>query len=352
MRCTCSLLLVSLVVANVAAAQEPAAALRGSVVTATGEPVPYALVRLVPKHGQRFTDQRGVFVFADVAPGAHRLEVRQLGFEPFDSSVTISPTGATIRVSLRPLAIQLDAVTVSAPMRCTSPGPPDSTKGRALALLFAQMIENARRYTVLADSYPYTYRMERTSVAYDKVSRVIWSARDTVEYGSDGTVRYRPGDVVRWGPGPSGRRDRVLDLPTLPDFADPAFHANHCFAFGGVVEQEGQPLVRFEFRAAESLRTSDIEGEVDLDPRSYQIRRATVRLTHPERAVRGLASATSTVWFGEIRPSVVVPIRVEGVVVPTLERRLSGRAAQRGDDQRLIDLRFMRALPDSAGSEP
>jgi hypothetical protein len=346
------ILLLSLVVARAAPGQEPSATLRGSVVTATGEPVPYALVRLVPSNGRRFTDQRGIFVLSGVAPGVQRLQVRQLGFEPFDSAVTILATGTTIRVALRPLAIELSAITVSASARCTNPGPPDSTKSRALAALFAQMLENAARYVVLAESYPYTYRMERTSVAYDKAMLVLWSERDTLEYGTDGTVRYRPGDVVRWGPGPSGRRERVLNLPTLPDFADSAFQGNHCYAYGGMVEAEGQRLVRFEFRAAESLRTSDIEGEVDLDQRTYQIRRATVRLTHPGRAVPGLASASSTVWFGEIRPSIVVPIRVESVVVPTLERQTQGRSAHRGDDQRLIDVRFIRALPDSGGPTP
>lgn len=344
-------LAVALACAGRASGQEaPAAELRGSVVTVAGERVPHALVQLRPGFGERFTDQRGVFAFGPLPAGTYRLRVRQVGFEPFDTSLALGAERLAIRVALRPLAIELSALTVTAAPSCARALPVATAGGSALATLVGQARENAKRFAVLADSYPFRYGMERTFVAYDAAGSVVWSAQDTADYGSSGAVRYRPGSVVQWGPGPEGRVARVLNLPTLPDLADSVFTATHCFYYGGIAEADGRPLVWMKFLAAETLPRSDIEGEVGLDPRTYQIRRATVRLTHPGRAVPGLQSASSTMWFGELAPNIVVPIRVEGEQVPDLQRRMSGGVARRSDDQRLISVRFLRALPDSTSA--
>jgi len=332
--------------------QESPAALRGSVATAGGDPVPYAIVQLRPGMGNRFTDRRGVFAFSPLPAGVYRLRARQVGFLPFDTVLAVGAVPEMVRIVLRPIAIELDAVTVTAAGSCSRPGPPDSARAPALAALYGQVRGNAERFAALAELFPFRYRMVRAFFASGAASDTIWSVRDTVEYLSDGSVRYRPGDVVRWGPGPAGRVTRVLNLPTLLDIADSAFAASHCFLFDGMVEVEGRRLVRMEYRAAESQAFSDIEGEVDLDPQSYQIRRATVRLTHPGRAVPGLGAASTTMWFRELFPNIVIPVRIEGVQVPDLQRRMAARVARYTDEQRLIAVRFLRALPDSTEPPP
>lgn len=332
--------------------QESPAALRGSVVTVGGDPVPYAIVQLSPGTGYRFTDRRGVFAFTPLPAGVYRFRARQVGFLPFVTVLAVGAVPEMVRIVLRPIAIELDAVTVTAAGSCSRPGPPDSARAPALAALYAQVRGNAERFAALTELFPFRYRMARAFFALNAARDTIWSARDTVEYLSDGSVRYRPGDVLRWGPGPAGQLTRVVNLPTLLDIADSTFAASHCFHFDGMVDVDGRQVVRMEYRAAESQAFSDIEGEVDLDPRTFQIRRATARLTRPGRGVPGLDAASTTLWFRELFPNIVIPVRVEGLQVTVLQRRMTARVARYTDEQRLIAVRFLRALPDSTALSP
>lgn len=277
--------------------------------------------------------------------GPQRVEVRQVGYQPFDTTVTVGGAAAALRLVLRPLDIRLDELTVTAMGRCIAPGLPDLASEPQLAVIFAQVRENARRYAILADSFPFRYAIARTFTDLDDGANVLWSVSDTLEYQSNTRVRYRPGDVVGWGPGPRGWRVQVLRLPALPDFADSAFHANHCFAFLGLVGREGRRVARFAFRAAEALPTPDIDGEVDLDPVTYQVRYATVRLTRPSRAMPGLLRVTDSVTFGQLIPGILVPTEVRGTVVPSLGRRIENRVARHVEVQELIRVHFLRPLP-------
>jgi len=185
-------------------AQEAAVVLRGIVTDTAGTRVPYALVRILPALTEQFTDARGGFAAAGLAPGSYRVQVRQVGFQPFDSTVTAAAAVATLHVVLHPLAIWLDELTVTTTGRCTAPGPPDPTTSPELALIFAEFRENARRFAVLADSYPFLYYIERTFTDLGENGDVLRSAADTVEYRSDSRARYRPGDIIAWGPGLGG----------------------------------------------------------------------------------------------------------------------------------------------------
>jgi len=328
-----------------AGAQELGAVLRGSVVNTAGAPVAHALVRMFPASVERFTDAHGAFTLRNLGPGVLRLEVRQVGYQPLDTSVIVESTDVVVRLALHPLTIRLDELTVTAMGRCTAPGPPDPVSEPVLAAIFAQVRENARRYAILADSYPFRYAIARTFADLDEGANVLWSVSDTLEYQSDARVRYRPGDVVGWGPGPRGVRTKVLRLPSLPDFADSTFHANHCFAFEGFFSREGRRVARFAFRAAEALRTPDIDGEVDLDPLTYQVRYATVRLTRPSRAMVGLLSATDSVTFGQLIPNILAPTEVRGTVVPSLGLRIRNRVARHVEVQQLFRVHFLRPPP-------
>jgi hypothetical protein len=170
---------------------------------------------------------------------------------------------------------------------------------------------------------------------------------------SSALVNYRPGDVVGVAPLPDGTTTRAVILPTLTDLADSVFQAHHCFAFVGRVEQGGTEVVRFSFRPPDALESPDLEGDVDLDPRSYQIRRASVSVTHADKAQGGMRSATSTITFAEVLPNIVVQKRVESVQVlaePAL--LLGGRKhiTRYVEDQQLAGVRFLHPLP--GGQEP
>jgi hypothetical protein len=327
--------------------------LRGLVRSTANEAIPYAVVALTPGFGQRFTDEAGAFVFANVPPGTYHLIVRQVGFRPFDTTVVkAANTLLSLTVTLERLAVELSAITVVAARHCTEPGLPDSVATPELASIFDQLRQNAERYAFLADSYPFRYRIARTFTDYDNADQVLWTATDTVQYQSNARSRYRPGDVVGFGPGPARTTARILKLPTLSDLADSAFLANHCFSFAGAVQQEGQRMVRFQFRPAESLRMADIEGDVALDAQSYQVRHATVRLTRAGRAMPGLLSAADTMTFTELYPNIVLPSRVEGTLVPSPEYGVRRKVGRSTEVQRLIDVHFLRALPGRRSEGP
>jgi len=327
-------------------AQEATALLRGAVTDTFGTRVPHALVRLLPAGAERFTDVLGGFVFAGLEPGSYRLQARQVGFEPHESTVTLGSGEATVRVTLRPLIIRLDELTVSVAGRCRAPGSPESGPEAALAAVFSQLRENARRFAVLADSYPFQYFVERifTNTLEEGSDRTI--ATDTVAFESSARPRYRPGRVVGWGVGPRGTRTRAIQLPSLPDLADSAFIANHCFGFGGTVERDdGRRLLRVTFRASEDLRSSDVDGHADLDPDTYQLRTLSTRLTRPGRAMTGVASASATIELTELFPGLLVPGSVRSVVEPTIDARGLPPVRSFVDVQRLLRARFIRASP-------
>lgn len=328
-------------------------AVRGVVRSTLSEPIPYAVVAFSPGFGQRFTDEAGTFVFPNVPPGTYHLGVRQVGFRPFDTTVVkVANTPVSLTVTLERLAVELAEITVVAPRRCTTPGPPDSTVSRDLASIFDQLRQNAERYAFLADSYPYRYRIERTFTDYDNSNQVIWTATDTVQYQSNARARYRPGDVVGFGAGPTRTTARILKLPTLSDLADTAFLGNHCFSYAGTPRTDGPRTVRFEFRPADDLRTADIEGDVELDAQTFQVRHATIKLTRAGRAMPGLLSAADTMTFTELFPNIVLPSRVEGTLVPAPEYGVRKRVGRSTEVQRLLDVHFLRALPGRPSEGP
>src|SRR5213083_1608345 len=152
----CTLLLL---VANAqASSQQPS--LRGSVVSAeTGLPLGYSIVELRPGLGQQFTTASGAFAFSALTPGTYLLSVRQIAYTPVDTQIVILEDGETVvHVALRHLAIELPPVTIAA-TQCTKPGPPEPSD-TALRAVFDQLQENARRYELLAESYPFRYALE------------------------------------------------------------------------------------------------------------------------------------------------------------------------------------------------
>jgi hypothetical protein len=345
-----------LVVAAAARAQEAGArggAVRGLVRSTQDEPIAYAVVAFTPGFGRRFTDEAGAFALANVPPGTYRLVVRQVGFVPFDTTIVkIANTPLALTIRLERLAVELSQITVVASRHCTNPGLPDSAVSPELASIFGQLRLNAERYAFLADSYPYRYRISRTFTDYDYADQVLTVTTDTVQYQSNARARYNPGDVVATGLGPARTTARILKLPMLSDFADSTFLVNHCFAYAGASQRGEDRIVRFEFRPADTLRMADIEGDVELDARSYQVRRATITLTRAGRAMPGLLSAADTITFAELFPNIVVPRRVEGTLVPAPEYGVRRRVGRSTEVQTLLDVHFVRALPAARPALP
>jgi hypothetical protein len=334
------------------AAQQRPDAVQGRV-RSGGAGVPYAVVDLGPSGGRQFTDDSGAFRFFNVPPGTYRLVARQIGYHPLDTTVVkVARVPLTVAVQLEPLVVELAAINVTAPAACTAPGPPDSTVAPQLAALLEQIRENAERYAFLADSYPFRYRMSRSFADYDAQGRVVSTSTDTIRDVSTNRVRYRPGNVLATGLGPERKLAPIVRLPNLSDFADSAFQANHCFVYHGTVDRDGGRYVRFDLVPAVTLRTPDIEGEVYLDGQTYQIRSATIRLTHAPRALPGLLSTSSTLTFAELYPNILILRRMEGELVPEPRNDVRTPIVRMTEVRQLIDVRFERPLPGTAPSGP
>ncbi|HTT69028.1 MAG TPA: carboxypeptidase-like regulatory domain-containing protein [Gemmatimonadales bacterium] len=335
-----------------ALAQQRSDVVRGSVLSG-GAGVPFAVVSLEPERGRQFTDDSGAFRFTGVPPGGYRLLVRQIGFHPFDSTVVkVAGVPLALSIAMKPLVVELATITVTTSRACTAPGPPDSAAAPQLLALLQQIRENAERYAFLADSYPFRYRMSRKFADYDQMGRVASASADVVQLVSRNRVRYRPGYVVKTGAGPNDSLMPRIVLPTLSDFGDSAFQAVHCFYYAGTVDRDGGRYVRFDYVPTEALRTPDIEGEVYLDALTYQLRIATVRLTRVARALSGLQSASSTITFAELYPNVLIPRRVEGVLVPEPRFDVRTPIVRYTETQELLDVHFERPLPGTRPPGP
>ena len=319
---------------------------RGVVRSADGLPVPFATVALQPGHAPRFTDDSGRFAFERVPPGPYHLVARQVGFHPDDTTLVVAQgRSLAVTVALEPIELELAAIRVEVTRGCTAPGPPDSAASPELTVLFDQLRENAARYRMMTEAYPFRFRMARTFVNYDASGAVADSASDTVRYLSSALAGYRTGQVITWGRGQGRTVSLVLTLPSLADFADSAFEASHCFTYEGVVQEDGRPMVRFHFEPALSIRTPDIEGDVDLVPESYQVRTAVIRLTHPGRAIEGLSKASSVITYAQLYPNILVQSRIASEHEPVYRDDLHPRVARYTEVQRLVGVAFEHPLP-------
>lgn len=344
-RRTVLLLLAVMLAAGAAApvvrAQGPAlrsGVVRGEVRATTGERIPYAVVALVPGGRQRFADDSGAFWFGGIAPGPHHVLVRQIGFSPFDTTVVVPPDGEVVLAPrLGRITVLLSEINVSARTACERPGPPDPAIHPQLAAVFDQLQENAERYRLMADSYPAEYRMERSYGDLDAAGEMQVPFRDTVTLRTDARWRYVPGQMVT----EPSRRGQRLRLPTLPDLADSAFQAGHCWYLPGPDSATGEGLVRVDFAPPARLRAPDVEGSAWLDRSTYQIRRATVRLTNPTRADYNVVGLTVEMRFREIVPSVALLAHVSAV---TRTRPQFGGTTRHAEEQRLLAVHFLRPL--------
>ena len=306
--------------------------LHGTVVSAeTGEPIPFSIVSLRPGVDEHFTDQSGAFEFSGLQAGTYRLLVRQIGYAPAETTFVLGPgADPSIRITLSRVAVDLPPITVTGELTCVQPGPPDSVVTPALAAVFDQLLENARRYRLLADSFPFDFVLERAYSFSGEARSVDTIGQTSVEERR----RYRAGAVIEWGTGPF-RGDRIVRLPALDQFADSTFVHSHCFRLAGRDTMEGAPFVRIDFEPAAGIRSPDVAGAAYLDERSYQLRYTRVRLTRPERGLRGVLSLVATTRFREIVPGIVLHDHVRGVTT------LTGRV-ERVEEQRLLAVHFAR----------
>jgi len=317
--------------------------LRGTVTSAeTGQPLGYTIVTLYPQRDKQFTDARGMFAFAGTSAGSYLLSVRQIGYAPLDTQIVVRNDGpTTLEVALRRLAIELPPVTIAA-LPCMQPGPPDSSDAALLAV-FGQLQENARRYELLAESYPFQYTLELSD-------RTVYQRGDTgkpevqkLRFSSSDDRPYQVGRVVEpaWGPWGNPANVLVIHSADLQVLGDANFISNHCFRLAGSDTIGGDALVRIDFEPAKRIGTADMAGSAYLDPVTYELRYTATSLTRPERSeLTDVRSMTFLTRFRNIAPG--VPLQDSLMAVTTY--RYGGKRAKI-NTQRTLDIRFKRQPP-------
>ena len=286
-------------------------AISGDVMVAhEGRPLSYATIIIEPGGHRRFADAGGAFYVGDLAPGPYHVRVRQIGFAPSDTTVTVDAAHPIqrLRMTLRVIALRLPEVTIEGQpvAACTDPGIADSTTHPLLAGLFAEVQKNVDRYRLLIDEYPFQFTREEWRVVRNDAGYEQTVSLDTVPYEVQQMESrpYTPGKVVIWTSDSYDDRRQLVPLPTFRYLGDSAFQRAHCFYYVGQDTTGGIPTIRVDFRPAASIHTPDLEGSVYLDGTSYVVRRAVFRLTEPNRVVPPISELSVTTTFREIVPLV------------------------------------------------
>jgi hypothetical protein len=253
----------------------------------------------------------------------------------------------SVSVMLTHIVVRLAAVRVSAQPVCKNPGAPQPGKDSTFATIFEQLRQNADQFRLLTATYPYVYAVERSFSTSLVSGDVQMGAVDTLAFSSADSWTYRPGAVVQ--------REGLLRLlgfgtmtmhiPTLANFADTAFVANHCFYNSGIEKLDGRDLLRIDFVAASKISDPDVNGSMYLDPTSFEIRRSVVRLSRIPRGISGLAETQAETYFGEVVTSVPVITGIMSVNRFIVRSRRPDEATAENEQQQLVAFEFLRGKP-------
>ena len=318
------------------------AVIRGTVVDPVGGPLGYSIVSLDATDRSILTDELGRFVIVGLEAGGYHLRARHLGYLPLDTTVTITAGDAPyLELRLTHLTVQLSTMRVVAPGPCVHPGPPDPAIEPTLAAIFGQLRDNAERAVALGRQFPFVFQMERRfSVRSTNMSARPIGTDTTV---IDGTLRwpYRPGHIVTMV-NDRGHQVRQLNIPGLVQLADSAFHASHCFSYGGVEELNGAPYIRVDFEPDEGIDEPEITGSAYLDTAGYQVQRIVMSLTRTSRLDPYIVALRVTSSFREIVPSIVILDSAEGV---TSFEMPGGGPQVRTERQKTVKVIFVRGTP-------
>ena len=336
-----------------AGAQEPATAklLIGVVVAReSGTPLEHAMVTVQPGLRQTFTSGAGTFAFSAMLPGTYRIRVAHLGFVPLEIAVTVPSNGVPdrLRVELALITVHLPTMKVLANWSCTNPGPPDPAYDPDFAAVIGQLRLNAEQYRLLADSFPFAYRIRRENSATDGAKVRKMRQIDTVMYVSNAMGwRYRVGNVV----GEDSQHQLEMRLPILSDFASDAFLNSHCFRYAGRDSTQDGAVLRIEFRATDTIKEPDVNGTILLDAVSYQIRSTTLDLSRIPREIRGVKSVSARTTFTEVAPNIVVFSEVIGtnLLTPSKDWRANVSTTE---EQHLMQFEWLHGAPGKSVPPP
>jgi hypothetical protein len=321
------------------------ATVRGVVRDPAGGPLGYSVVSVLSTERQVLTGGDGRFAFLRLEPGTYLVRARHLGYAPLDTTVTVAAGGdVELELRLGRLTVQLSEMRVVAPGPCVHPGPPDPVTEPTLAVIFAQLRENADRAIALGKKYPFAFQMERRYSVFTTSRGIQPAGTDTIVI--DGAARwpYRAGRIVATV-NERGNMVRQVNIPGLVQLADSGFHQSHCFSYGGLQKIAGKRYIRVNFETDIGIEDPDIAGAAYLDPDGFQIRRLVMAVTYPYKLNPEIVKFEVTSAFREIVPSIVILDSAEGV---TSFERPTGGTMVRTERQKTVKVVFTRETPPDA----
>jgi len=276
-----------------ALAQGAVGALRGTVRAAPSDaPLPYAVVAIPSLQVERFSGAAGDFFLGALPVGEYDVSVKRLGFVPQRVRVRITAGATTpLEVRLLQVPVRLANVQVRPTEPCLSPGLPDSTRFPEVAQLVGLLRENADRFRLLATQYPFSFLQVRAQGRLGAAAMIV-DRVDTLRIESSTRAGYRPGRVVV-DQYLGNRRETVMAIPTIIDITDERFVESHCFRYAGTSTRGGETWVQLDVRAADAIRSPDVNGSFHLDSATAQLRKMELELSRPDRLPRGLRDIRS-----------------------------------------------------------
>jgi hypothetical protein len=243
-----------------------------SVLATPGGPVSFADFMI---EGGRagFADAQGRFTAMGRLGDTLRIHLRRIGFSPALIQVPLTRAETdSVAVKLAPVALRLDRVSIKSTL---CPGRANASPDTSLVQIFEQLRMNAERGRLLAETRPHVVIVQRQLANMSARGESNVFQIDTTELESSLVGRYAAGKVII----PSRLGDPVwstgrLVIPQLVDFAGDAFAAAHCFRFTGVVDVEGERVIRIEFDPLPAYREDDVRGAIYLDASTYALRRS------------------------------------------------------------------------------
>lgn len=315
----------------------------------SGAPLAFAVITIESLGIEQFTNAQGRFYFPKVKSGAHRLNIRQLGYLPANVDVLVDDrNGQEVKVSMDRFATRLATVKVIEKQACATPGRPTRADGEQIADVFDQLEQSAVRLRLLATEFPHILVLERRLLLHfadgsDSLERTELISRNGQKSGN-----YEAGKVVRRVPGGGG--SYALQVPTLLDFADPKFINSHCFVLRGLEAQtdgSDESLVRVDFTASNKIENPDVEGSVFLDSATYRLRRSEIRLTRVPPSLAGLAAVEVKTKFQDYVPGMPIVGLIEAVSEMQEVKGKPLRFISRNEQQIPVRIEFARQRPDS-----
>lgn len=303
-----------------AAAQAPVV---GRVLSASGVPMPFALVTIRPSSPDSatvLTDEQGRFRFAPAGRLPAIVRARAIGHRP--DSTTVSTDGAvTLTLQALPRTI---SPTVVRGVQCTEVDLRTGPRDPAVAALLEQARLNAEQFHQLAMQGEFVIPTSHTvQIALERGDTISYT-RDSLSGNSLAQPVYRRGDVLtrkggRW----------YATIPLAAELASQAFIDAHCFVYGGDDEVSGRPVRKLLVAPSDANTDPDLEGELYLDAETYVVVRSTWRMTRLS-AVRGPSSALDVdIFFARSRSGLILPLemRVSQALnkVRVQNARVSGR---------------------------